>query len=377
MGSNNGELMKKIKILQFPIADSYGGITHYALENWKWMDKKSFHCDFATMSKELHFENELVATGSKIHHISCYAEENKGQFEKEFNAILDEGYDVVHLHTKQWKGFTAEQICIKRNISKVIVHSHSTRCDANDAIVRMRETKNHYLMRKMFSQELATDFWACSKEAADWLFGDKIPKEKIHIMKNAIDVRKFAFDAETRNKLRKEYGLEDKYVVGNVGRLVYQKNQNFLIDAFARAYKERKDIVLILIGDGGLRNGLAAQAKEAGIENAVYFLGRQENVNELYQMMDLFVLPSNFEGLPISLIEAQAAGLNCLCSDTVSRDSDINGNIKFIPLDIENWSKEIINQTVCSEREALFQLVADRGYDIRTQIKEVEKMYIT
>lgn len=369
--------MRKLKILQFPIADSYGGITHYALENWKWMDKKSFQCDFATMSKELHFENELAAAGSKVYHISCYAEENKRQFEKEFNAILDEGYDVVHLHTKQWKGFTAEQICKERNVSKVIVHSHSTRCDANDDIIRMREIKNHYLMREKFSEELATDFWACSKDAADWLFGDKIPEEKIHIMKNAIDVRKFAFDAEIRNKFRKEYGLEDKYVVGNVGRLVYQKNHKFLLDVFARAYKERKDIVLMLIGDGELRNGLAAQARDAGIENAVYFLGRKENVNELYQMMDLFVLPSNFEGLPISLIEAQASGLNCLCSDTVSRDSDINGDVKFIPLNIENWSKEIINQTVCSEREALFQVVADSGYDIRTQIKEVEKMYMT
>ena len=112
--------MKKIKILQFPIANSYGGITHYALENWKWMNKEQFQVDFATV------------TGSKIHYISCYAEENREQFIKEVNQILDQGYDVVHLHTKQWKSFLVEQICEERGVPRIIVHSHSTRCDAND-----------------------------------------------------------------------------------------------------------------------------------------------------------------------------------------------------------------------------------------------------
>ena len=142
--------MKKIKILQFPIANSYGGITHYALENWKWMNKEQFQVDFATMSKKLDFADEITVTGSKIHYISCYAEENREQFIKEVNQILDQGYDVVHLHTKQWKSFLVEQICEERGVPRIIVHSHSTRCDANDEEKRKRETEEHYRVRKEF-----------------------------------------------------------------------------------------------------------------------------------------------------------------------------------------------------------------------------------
>jgi hypothetical protein len=131
--------MRKIKILQFPIANSNGGITHYAMENWKWMDKERFQCDFATMSKKLDFADEVLATGSNIYYISCYAEENREQFIKEFNEILDNGYDVVHLHTKQWKSFLVEELCRQHRVSKVIVHSHSSEIEVTDVAQREKE----------------------------------------------------------------------------------------------------------------------------------------------------------------------------------------------------------------------------------------------
>lgn len=377
MSEDNGNTVcRKLRILQFPIANSYGGITHYALNNWKWMDKTKFRCDFATMSKKLDFAEELEEQGCKIHYISCYAEEDKEQFIKEVNVILDEGYDIVHLHTKQWKSFIMEQICVERKVPKIIVHSHSTQCDANDAEVRAYETEEHFRVRKQFSESLATDFWACSLAAADWLFGTTIPEKRIHIIKNAIDVNQFIYNSKIRKQLRSKYGITDKIVVGNVGRLVYPKNQRFLIDVYAKVCETRNDLMLLIIGDGELREELEKHALETGVSQSVLFLGKKSNLNELYQMMDLFVLPSNFEGLPITLIEAQASGLKCLVSDKVTTEATITKEVEYLPLEIDVWAGAIERSSQLScDRERNSRLVLHSDYNIETYIKKLEAAY--
>ncbi len=266
--------MKKIKILQFPIANSFGGITHYALENWKWMDKERFHCDFATMSKSLDFADEILRTGSKIHYISCYAEENRAHFIREVDKILDEGYDVVHLHTKQWKSFLWEELCKKHGVKKIIVHSHSTRCDNNDEEMRKKEMQEHFRLRSLLNESVATDFWACSNEASDWLFSDRIPSSKIKSMNCTIETERFLFDCDVRQRLRKQFNLENKTCIGNVGRLCYQKNQHFLIEAFAIACHRREDLILVIVGEGDFRGELEREVQQLNIQDNVLFLGK-------------------------------------------------------------------------------------------------------
>lgn len=368
--------MKKIKILQFPIANSYGGITHYALENWKWMNKEQFQVDFATMSKKLDFADEITVTGSKIHYISCYAEENREQFIKEVNQILDQGYDVVHLHTKQWKSFLVEQICEERGVPRIIVHSHSTRCDANDEEKRKRETEEHYRVRKEFGERYATDFWACSWKAAEWLFGEQVPKDKIRIMNNAIETEKFLYNEKRRTELRKKYNLEGRFVIGTVGRMVYQKNHEFLLDVFSEICVEKPEAVLVLVGDGELRNEIEDQAGRLGVRDRVMMLGKRTDTNELYQMMDLFVLPSRFEGLPITLIEAQASGLKCICSAAVTDEADITGRVEYCALNKQVWGQELLKNIHTYERENMYDVIRKSGYDIQTQIKTIEKAYL-
>lgn len=367
--------MKKIKVLQFPIANSYGGITHYALNNWKWIDKERFQFDFATMSKRLDFADEILETGSKIHYISCYAEENEQQFIDEINRILDEEYDIVHLHTKQWKSFLVEKLCLERKVPRIIVHSHSTRCDANDPVKREWETKEHNRVKKEFDESLATDFWACSEEAAEWLFGEQIAKSKIRILNNAIDVDGFLYNEKLREKIRKELDIEKYFVVGNVGRMVYQKNQEFLLEAFAEAYRSNPNLLLLFVGDGELKSNLEQQAIQLEIEKNVRFLGTRTDVSALYQAMDLFALPSRFEGLPITLIEAQASGLRCLCSDVITRSANVTENVEYLELDTEVWKKNILKNMRKNERSGANSLVRQSGYSLQSQIKNIEKLY--
>ncbi len=243
-----------MKILQFPIADSFGGITHYVLDNWKWIDREKFQFDFATMSKKLDFADQILSSGSKIHYISCYAEDDSRQFAREIHRILDEGYDAVHLHTKQWKSLLVEKICLERKVPKIIVHSHSTQCDADDAHVRRKETERHEQMKKEFNSSLATDFWACSDAAADWLFGNQVPREKVRMMRNAIEVEKFSYHEKIRREVRQRLGVEGKFVLGNVGRMVYQKNHRFLLQVFSEVCRINENAILLLAGNGPLEH---------------------------------------------------------------------------------------------------------------------------
>jgi len=367
--------MKKIKVLHFPIRNNIGGVTQYALNNWKYIDKERFQFDFATLSKNLDYEDELIKQGCKVFHISCYAEDNKTQFAKEINQILDENYDVIHLHTSYWKTFCIEEIAKQRKVPKVIVHSHNTMVNINDENERIRILKIHNLQKRCFTSDLATDFCACSQMAADWLFGEQIPKDKIRIMKNAIDVEKFSYNENVRNEYRKKLGLENCYVLGHVGRFVYQKNHEFLIDVFNEVLKNIPTARLMLIGTGELEIDIREKLNKYGIQDKVLFLGKCNDVNYWMQAMDLFLLPSKFEGLPIVLIEAQSAGLKCLASANISREAAITDNIEFIPLNGDEWIKSIIRYSKGYERKNLNDVITNAGYNIRYQVRELENLY--
>ncbi len=369
--------MKKIRILQFPIANSYGGITHYALDNWYKMDKSKFECDFATMSSQIDFSEEIELTGAKIFYLSCYPSKDKEQFRKEFNAILDNGYDVVHLHTKQWKDFTVEEICKERGIKKVIVHSHSTRCDNNDDEERKKETDIHNRVKEEFTEDLATDFWACSKMAADWLFGPQISRDKIKIMHNAIDVDRFIYNPSVREQKRKELGIaEDEFVIGNVGRLCYQKNQELLIKAYADSVGKNNKFKLIIVGDGPDREKLINLAGNLGIEERIEFLGRRYDTNELYQAFDLFTLTSRFEGLGIVAIEAQCAGLRCLLNETIPRDAEVTEGVFWVNDNFIAWKEAIKKNMDRNNRLNQYDSITNAGYNLNEQIKVIEQRYI-
>lgn len=366
--------MKKIRILQFPIANSYGGITHYALENWKWLNKSRFQCDFVTMSKHLDFADKILETGSRIFYISCYAEEDREQFIKEFNKILDEGYDVVHLHTKQWKSFLVEEICHKRKIPKVIVHAHNTGIDTSDPIKRNKEVRLHENVKREFGKGLATDFWACSKLAADFLFGEQIPKNEIRIMHNAIELDKFIYNHVIRNEYRKNYGLDNSFVIGHVGRFVYQKNHEFLVRVFSEVLKIIDNARLILLGDGELCPEIRNQVKKLKIEDKVLFPGKRDDVNNWYQAMDVLCFPSRFEGLGIVLVEAQAAGLPCVISESFPEEVIIGHDIYQLPLREKEWIMKLSEMTNLTRKDNRMVLV-EAGYDICDQIKVIEANY--
>lgn len=366
---------EKINVLQFPIGNTKGGVTHYALNNWKFIDKSKFHFDFATMSHYLSIEQDIKATGAGVHHITEYAEKNPEKFYDEFCHILKQGkYDVVHLHTSHWKSMVAEKAVKEMGIPYVIIHAHNGNVTAAKENMQF-EMERHLRLRNELREEAGTGYWACSYLAADFLFGSSIPKDKIIIMKNAIELEPFKFNRQVRKDMRDEFGLSDRdRAIGCVGRFAYQKNQGFLLRVMKKLHRRSPGYKLVLVGDGADLDSCREYVKENNLESAVIFTGYRTDVNRLMMAFDSLAMPSHFEGLPITLIEAQATGLMCYTSEAVTREVGVTENIEFLPLIEEVWADKLLEIREI-EREKMSMKIAEAGYDIIKQIKTIENNY--
>ncbi len=369
--------IRKVKILQFTLAGSMGGRTLYILNNWKYIDKSRFQFDFVTFSPYVSVEDALHREGCKVFHISCYPGENREQFIREWESVLEQGYDILHLHTGYWDDFVAEECAKRKGIRKIILHAHNTGIGkALSGQEQMRAMEKHYMLQKRVSLNLATDYWACSAAAARWLYGEQIPYDRIRIMNNAIETVRFLYCGETRMAVRSRLHIgNDEFVIGNVGRMVYQKNQSFLLSVFAGAFHENPKVKLMLVGDGELREALHTQAKRLGIESQMIFTGKSSDTAELYQAMDLLVLPSLYEGFPLTLVEAQAAGLKCLFSDTITEEARITELAEALPLRESVWIRKLRDSAVWYERKNRQQDLVNAGFDISRQIRVIEQEY--
>lgn len=370
--------MKKIKVLHFPIAASRGGRTIYVLNHWKKIDKEKFQFDFITFSKSLVFADELIAQGANVFYLSCYPSQDREQFIKELDIVLDNGYDIIHIHTSYWSDTIVEERARKKGIRKIIVHSHNTGCGtALNETEQNNTVKLHNQVKQTLTKDMATDYWACSEAAGEWLFDGIVPKSQIQIMKNAVDAFLFSYNVEKRNKLRKEYGLEGKTVIGTVGRLIYQKNPLFLLDIFYEVAREIPEAVLLFVGQGKLEDELKEKAKKYGILTKVVFTGFVNNVHEYYQAMDIFAFPSYFEGFGMALLEAQISGLKCVVSEFLPEEVVVTKNVKKISLsEKKEWVNVLTSLCKGYERVDQTDVIREAGYDINTQIRVMEDYYM-
>ncbi len=364
------------KILHFTIANTGSGMTKFILSLWENIDRKKYHFDFVTMSKHLDFAEQLEKEGCKIYYLSTYAEEDKRRFTKEVEAILDNGYDVVHLHTSWWRGFALEEIAQNKGIKKIIIHCHNSDVHIKENERREESRKLHFKQRNLLTEDMATDFVACSQEAAEWLYGDRISKDKIQIIPNAIETERFKYNPLIREEYRDKLQLKQSdYVIGNVGRFAWQKNHEFLIEVFYEISRLSEHAKLVLIGIGELEKEIQNRVSSMGLQDKALFLGKRDDVAALMQAIDVFVLPSRFEGFPIALIEAQAAGLKCIASDKISEASKITDNVIFLPFDIEQWVNKVLKYSEGYERKDMSDMLENAGYGMKTLVGRIEDLY--
>lgn len=315
---------------------------------------------------------EMIARGARYYRIPS-TRHVYSRIHSLYQLFKQNGYKIVHSHMNSLN----MPVLLAARLANVpirISHSHST----SDLTEGYRAALKHLL--RPTARWWATDYMACGRWAGQWMFSYKeVQDGRVIILPNAIDVEKFRFCEETRTAVRSELGLECRFVVGHVGRFMQQKNHAFLLKAFAALHKRRPDAVLLLVGDGELRVTIEKSVEMQGLEDSVRFLGIRKDVDRLYNAMDVFVLPSVYEGLPVVGVEAQAAGLPCIFSTHVDSGAAVGGEVHFLSLESgpEAWSRTIEQCAGRTERLQMADVVRVRGYDIHLAGERLETIYET
>lgn len=358
------------KILQIGMASSLGGIEVFLKNLYDNINHEEFQFDFIdTTPNGICYKEYFERSGCKVYKVTSRREnmlKNKKELE---NIIKNNHYDIIHYHLNTLSYITPIILANKYNI-KVIVHSHNEWKGTN-----LRTAILDQINKKRIIKENVVRL-ACSEVAGNWIFG----KEPYKIIDNGINTLEFLYKKEKREKVRTELNIpESCTIIGHVGAFRYQKNHNFIIDVYYEYLKRNRNSMLILVGEGELKEEIETKVKDLQIEKNVKFLGLRKDVNNILSAMDYFIFPSHFEGLPISLVEAQIAGLPCLVSDTITREIDLTGKIDFISItenDIEKWVQKIIN-TKTGNREISLDNPKIKKYDIRNTVNQIENIYST
>lgn len=358
---------RKIKIAQVIGKAAAGGVESVIMNLYRNIDRNKVQFDFfVEQTSTIIDKEEINKLGGNVVIIPSYS--NPIHYMKELAKLFKEGnYDIVHSNMNALSVFTLKA-AKKAGIKIRIAHSHST---SNKKELLKSIVKN---ILKPFSKKYATNYFACSELAGRWLFGNKaVDNNKVTIINNAVDIKKFVYQKEIRDKVRAEYNLLDKFVVGHIGRFVKQKNHKFLIDIFNEVLKIQTNAVLLLVGEGPLRDDVEAYVEKLGLKDKVAFVGAQKNIAPFYQAMDCFVLPSLYEGLPVVGIEAQSNGLPCVFADTITKEVAVNNNVIFKSLSEgpESWAK-----VICKDiKRTLNNKIENSKYDIHIECERLVSLY--
>lgn len=335
-----GKLPKRVLVQG--MTENLGGIESCILNYYQNVDRERVQFDFlCNFEGKVAYEEELLALGARVFRVTPRSK-NPIKFRKELKQLYE-------IHNKEWCAVWVN-VCILANIDylilakkygikKRIIHSHNSGDMDNSYQKRIQ-----HLVNKRRIKRFATDFWACSRVAAEWFYEGDVLKRAI-IINNAIDIDRYSYSHEKRKETRNNLGLdEDTYLIGNIGRLQFQKNQSFALDVFDTYSEYNQNAFLVFVGKGEDEEKLKARSKKLGISDRVYFAGIRKDIDAWLSAFDLFLFPSVFEGLSVVALEAQANGVPILASEEVSpNELRINDNYNSLSLrsTADEWAREI------------------------------------
>lgn len=350
-----------------------GGTESYMMNYYREMDTSKVQLDFVVHGFEKGaYDEEIKQLGGKMYHVPQKRKNYFGNI-RALKKIFQSGeYQIVHAHMDAMNTFvlkTAKECGIPIRIA----HSHNTEHLTNN---RLKYALNEYARKRI--TKYATHYFACSEQAAAWLFG-KEKLEKVTYIKNAINLEKYLFEDEIRQKERRELGMEDHFVIGHVGRLDYQKNHSYLLEVFREVLVKKPEARLVLVGDGHLRKEIEAKIREENLTESVYLAGVRQDVQRLMNAFDVFCFPSHFEGLGMVLIEAQANGLRCVTSTAVPEEADITGETEFLSTQElpHMWADAVLRAEKPLEgRKVEKRRFTTRGYSIAEEAAKLQNIYL-
>ena len=368
--------MKIIRVLHVLGELNCGGAENMVMNLYRNIDKTKIQFDFVIhTSKKCYFEDEVKKLGGKIYRVDRYKGINYFQYKKQWKNIFKTHpeYKIIHGHVRSTASIYLK-IAKKYGLC-TIAHSHSS--SSGKGIKAVIKNILQYKIRF-----IADFFIGCSKQSAEWLFGKKVlNSNKCMILNNAIDTKKYLYNKEIRKRVRKKLEIKNnKKIIANIGRFSKVKNHKFLIEIYEKLLEIDNNYILLLIGNGELEEKIKKLVKNKNLSKKVIFTGVRNDINELLQAIDILVMPSFYEGLPLTLVEAQAASLPCLITDTITKEVELTNLIyrkKLEQSELE-WAEEIIKILNSFNREAKLDSQVDlknKEYDIDIICKKIEKFY--
>lgn len=361
-----------LRIVQIVGHVAAGGVEGIVMNYYRHMDHSKIQFDFIMDGyNKTTIDDEIRASGGRVYKVAPYAKNLLKNQQQIYQILSRNSYPIVHSHMNALSVFYLIQ-AKRAGIPIRIAHSHSTAAKGEGV-----KTAVKYLLIP-YAKNFPTHYAACSEFSGKWLFGKEFYESgKVNLIKNAIDINLFSYNPEIRQLKRTAMGLNDKFVIGHVGRFEYQKNHTFLIDIFDQIKKVHADSVLLLAGSGNLDPSIKAKVKKLKLTDSVRFLGVRQDIPDLMQAMDVFVLPSFYEGLPIVGIEAQASGLPCILSDAVTQETKIVDSVKFLSLSAPatEWAEVILSYVQNDRRAKTDDQIRNAGYDINLSAAELAGWY--
>lgn len=361
------------KVLEIIGSLKIGGQEKVGKEIGLHIDKKKYEIHYLVFDKEKgEYEKELNAAGIKVFH---FPEPSEGylQYFKNLKKLLKENsYSIIHAHTMFNCGW-AMLIGWYMKVPSRISHSHSIKMVNFHYSTIM---KVYQCIMRQLIRRFGTDFIGCGQAAGEWLFGKSFFEKHGRILYNGIDTKEFLFSHDARNKMRKKLNIQNKFVIGHVGHFAQVKNQQFLISLMPEIIKRRPDVILILVGDGELKEQLTEYCKKLGIMDRVIMTGNVSNVADYLSAMDVFAFPSLYEGMPLSIIEVQCNGLPCVISDSVPDDVYLTDLI--VPLSLKDPKEKWIIKICSAERkneDYYGNQMAQSEFDVSIMLRKLYEIY--
>lgn len=368
-----------IRVLQVVGRMDRGGIETMIMNLYRHIDRSKVQFDFlAHYGREAAYNNEIRALGGRIYEMPALKDDTHVYYWRLFSYIKalhrffkgHPEYKVLHGHMTNTASIYMP-IAKKYGVTCRIAHSHNTRGKAG-ILGLVTDILQRFITRS------ATDYFACSEAAKHWFYPEKlISAGKVHVLANAVDAERFRFNADKRRVVRDELNLGESLVIICVARFRPEKNQTFLIDILKEMLEVRQDVVFVFAGEGPCEDDVKVKAKEYGVEEYTRFLGMRTDIPDVLCAADAFVLPSFWEGLPLTAIEAQASGLHCVVSDTLSQELNALGMVKYVSGDnLDAWV-EALFEAGAQERKDTYNEIIASGYDINTTVPWLQKFYLS
>ncbi len=354
------------KILCIAASMDTGGAETFLMKIFRGIDREKWHMDFCVTKKERGFyDDEIESNGSKIFRITQKTDSIK-LFKKELSQVIKEnGYDVVFRSGASC--FTALDLWVAKKCGVKVRVLRSS--NAGTMQGKLQQFINVFSRRILTS--VANVKMAPSMLAAEYTFGKRVARKKVCILNNGLDTERYRFNEKVREDIRNELNIQDKMVIGHVGRFSAQKNHSYLINIFNEYVKLNSNAVLLLIGTGEKEEQVKKQVEDLGIKDKVLFLGVKSNVPDYFMAMDMLLFPSLFEGMPNVVIEAQTTGLPCLISDTITQEVKVTDCIEMLSIKkpCKDWADAITKMDLQKERQKYVDIMQQKEYDIKQVIE--------